>query len=247
MDRTGRTIAALALSVAAVVLVGCAQGPAPSPGPSIPPGITAPPPTPVGEPEPEPAPEPESSLSAEIAGVDTSGWTQVAVPSGAATFRIPPDWSTAEQADGLAVLRADGERQLALVEGASRGDGRCVDGAGTAVSWRTLPLDRQPVQVPGASGEIAFGAVALQLGGQWIVSVGLLPNAEAQSPRCPIANVVDTSEGAISFASEVVPTGSGPGAPWAVGSLEAAQGYVGTEEFATIRAILMSLELLPQG
>lgn len=253
MDRTGRAIAALALTVGAVVLAGCSNGPAPSPGPSIPPGITAPPPTPVGEATPEPtqAEPADSSLPAVIAGVDTAGWQQLPpVVGDLATFRLPPDWTYEAIDGGVAVLRADGERQLALTIGAA-GDSapttdRCLDEAGTAVAWRTSPLDRQPVQVAGAS-DLAFGASALQLGDRWIVSMGLLPTAAAQSPRCPVINGFQAESGYVSFASETVVQGAGAASVWVVGSLADAQAYTGTEEFATIRAILMSLELLPQG
>lgn len=235
-----RALAPLAAAtVAAVALVGCTPSPAPTP--TIPPGITAPPPT---EPAAE-QPQVDSSLPAEIAGVDTSGWQQIAVPSGSATFRIPPEWSVAEVAGGLDVLRADGQRQLGYAETVSAGDGRCVDGSGTAVAWRTAVLDRQAVEIESASGPVAFGAAALELGGQWVVSIGLRPAADAQTPRCPLVNAFETAAGLVSFGSEVSATGSGPGAPWAVESLAAAQGYLADEEFATIRAIVMSLELLP--
>lgn len=245
MRSSARALAPLAVAVVAAALVGCSTAPTPTPQPSIPPGITAPPPTAPAEP---PAPEVESSLPPEIAGVDTSAWQQVPVAD-VATFRIPPEWSTEEISGGLAVLRADGERQLALTIGAagetlaSLPTG-CVDAAGTPVGWRTLGLDRQDVTITGATG-VAFGAAALQLGEQWIVSMGLRPAAEAQSPRCPIINAFDSEQGLVSFGSETIVTGSGEGAPWAVGSLADAQAYVGSEEFATIRAILMSLELLP--
>jgi hypothetical protein len=239
MKPPARLLAPLALVVAAAALVGCSATPTPDPQPTIPPGITAPPPTVPATPTPTVA----SSLPAEIAGVDTTGWQQIPVPSGAATFRIPADWSVAEAAGGLDVLRSDGERQLGYVEGVPASDGRCVDGSGAAVAWRTAVLDRQDVTLAGASG-IAFGAAALQLDGQWIVSVGLLPAAEAQTPRCPIVNVIETPSGAISFGSEVNVTGTGPGAPWAVASVAAAEQYLSTPEYATIRAILMSLELL---
>lgn len=241
MKSPARLLAPMALVVAAAALVGCSGAPAPDadPQPTIPPGITAPPPTVAATPTPTVA----SSLPAEIAGVDTTGWQQVPVPSGAATFRIPADWSVAEAAGGLDVLRADGERQLGYVEDVPAGDGRCVDGSGTPVGWRTAVLDRQDVTLTGASG-IAFGAAALQLDDQWVVSVGLRPAADAQTPRCPIENVIDTPNGPISFGSEVSATGSGPGAPWAVASASAAEQYLATPEYATIRAILMSLELL---
>jgi hypothetical protein len=239
MTSSARLLAPVALAIAASVLVGCSAAPAPDPQPTIPPGITAPPPTMPATPSPTVA----SSLPAEIAGVDTTGWQQIPAPSGAATFRIPADWTVAEAAGGLDILRADGERQLGYVEDVPAGDDRCVDGSGAAVGWRTAVLDRQDVTLTGASG-IAFGAAALQLGDQWIVSVGLRPAADAQTPRCPIVNVIDTPNGAISFGSEVTVTGSGPGAPWAVASPAAAEEYLSTPEYATIRAILMSLELL---
>ncbi|MFA4840535.1 MAG: hypothetical protein WC580_02380 [Agrococcus sp.] len=241
MKSPARLLAPMAMLVAAAALVGCSGAPAPDadPQPTIPPGITAPPPTVP----PTPTPTVASSLPAEIAGVDTTGWQQIPVPSGAATFRIPADWSVAEAAGGLDVLRADGERQLGYVEGVPAGTARCVDGSGAAVSWRTAVLDRQDVTLAGASG-IAFGAAALQLGDQWIVSVGLRPAADAQTPRCPVVNVIETPAGAISFGSEVNVTGTGPGAPWAVASAAAAEEYLSTAEYATIRAILMSLELL---
>jgi hypothetical protein len=240
MKSPARLLAPMVL-VAAITLAGCsvAPAPAPDPQPTIPPGITAPPPTVPAT----PTPTITSALPAEIAGVDTSGWQQIPVPSGGATFRIPAEWSVSEVAGGLDVLRADGQRQLGYAEDVAAGDGTCVDGSGTAVGWRTAVLDRQDVALTGASG-VAFGAAALQLGDQWIVSVGLRPAADAQTPRCPIVNIIQTPNGAISFGSEVIVTGTGPGAPWAVASSAAAEQYLATPEYASIRAILMSLELL---
>lgn len=241
MKQLARSLVPMVVLVSAAVLAGCAR--APDPGPDIPPGITAPPPTPVASPVPAPEPSVESALPAEIAGVDTSGWQQIPVPSGTATFRIPADWSVAETAGGLDVLRADGERQLGYAEGVSAGDGRCVDASGTAVAWRTVALDRQDVSIAGATG-VAFGAAALQLGDQWVMSLGLRPAEAAQRPQCPIVNAVETASGLVSFGSEVDVTGSGPGAPWQVASAAAAEAYLATEEYATLRAVLMSLELL---
>ena len=71
------------------------------------------------------------------------------------------------------------------------------------------------------------------------------PAADAQSPRCPILNAFESDSGYVSFGSELRVTGSGDGAPWAVASAAAAEQYLATPEYATIRAILMSLELLP--
>lgn len=232
-----RTSAAVALILSASALVACSTSPEPSPEPSVPPGITAPPPT------TPPAPEVESELPAEIAGVDTSDWQQIGVPSGSATFRIPADWSVSETDGGLDVLRGDGERQLLYREDPDTGDGRCLDAAGNSVGWRTSILDRQDVTLTGASG-IAFGAAAVQLGEQWVVSVGLRPAADAQSPRCPIINAFETGAGTIGFGSEVVVDGAGEAAAWQVASLGDGEAYLGDAEFQTIRAILMSLELL---
>ncbi|GEK81133.1 hypothetical protein [Agrococcus baldri] len=238
MQSRARASAAVALILAASALVACSTTPEPSPEPSIPPGITAPPPTTPAE----PTPEVESSLPAEIAGVDTSDWQQIAVPSGNATFRIPADWSVSETDGGLDVLRADGQRQLLYRESPDTGEGRCLNAEGTAVAWRTANLDRQDVELTGASG-IAFGAAAVQLGEQWVVSVGLRPAADAQSPACPIINAFDSDAGTIGFGSEVVVDGAGEASAWQVGSLADGQAYVGEDEFQTIRAILMSLEL----
>ncbi|MCR8670053.1 hypothetical protein [Agrococcus sp. HG114] len=239
MTSLRRPLATIALAATAVMLAGCSSTP-PEPTPSIPPGITAPPPTAPATAAP---PAPESALPAVIAGVDTSGWQQVPVPSGAATFRIPADWSVAEVGEGLDVLRGDGQRQLGYAEGVSAGDGTCVDASGTPVGWRTIGLDRQDVSIEGASG-VAFGAAALQLGDQWVFSMGLLPADAAQRPRCPIVNAFETASGLISFGSEVVASGSGPGAPWAIASAAAAEDYVASDEYAQLRAVLMSLELL---
>lgn len=235
-----RLLAPITVIVATAALVGCsATTPEPTSGPSIPPGITAPPPTAPATPEPEIA----SELPAEIAGVDTTDWQQILVPSGSATFRIPAEWSVREADGGLDLLRADGQRQLLFRESPDTGDGRCVNADGVAVAWRTAILDRRDVQLAGVT-DVAFGAAALQLGDQWIVSVGLRPAADAQSPRCPIINAFDSSAGTIGFGSEVIVDGAGEAAPWQVASLGAGEEYLSDPEFATIRAILMSLELL---
>ncbi|MCH1884086.1 hypothetical protein [Agrococcus sp. ARC_14] len=238
MQSRARARASVALILAASALVACSSAPDPTPEPSVPPGITAPPPTTPAE----PTPEVSSSLPAEIAGVDTSDWQQIPAPTGNATFRIPADWTVREADGGLDVLRADGERQLLYRESPDTGDGRCLNGDGVAVAWRTAILERQDVQLQGASG-IAFGAAAVQLGEQWVVSVGLRPSADAQSPRCPIINAFESSAGTIGFGSEVVVDGAGEAAAWQVGSAADGEAYLSDPEFQQIRAILMSLEL----
>lgn len=248
MLRPARALAALTL-VAALALVGCADAspePSPSEGP-YPTEFTAPPPTPVGEPEPESV-DVESTLPAEIAGVDTTGWQQVSPPEGTtATFRIPADWSTSAIPNGLAVLRADGQQQLQLTvvpaAEAPQSDGRCTDATGTAVAWSTSQLDVQPVSIAGAA-DVAYGAAALQLGGAWIVGVGLLPAGAAQSPSCPIVHGFQADDQYVSFGSEATVQGAGAGSAWAVGSLEDAQAYMGTSEYPVIRAVLMSFEIV---
>jgi hypothetical protein len=240
MRPSARLLAPIALLVSALALVGCSGTPA---QPEIPPGITAPPPTTPGEPTATAAPEVTSALPAEIAGVDTTGWQQIAVPSGRATFRIPPTWSVAPVTGGLDILRDDGQRQLGYAEAPSTGDGACRDASGEAVAWRTLGLDRQDVALEGAPG-IAFGSAGLQLGEQWVMAMGLRPAEAAQRPQCPIVHAIDTPAGIISFGSEVVAQGAGVGAPWAIASLADAEAYTATPEYATLRAILMSLELL---
>ena len=239
MQSRVRARALVAVILSATVLAGCSGAPEPSPQPSIPPGITAPPPTTPASPPPSVA----SSLPAEIAGVDTSGWQQIAVPSGTATFRIPPEWSVSEVEGGLDLLRGDGQRQLLYREGPDTGDGRCLDASGTAVAWRTAVLDRVDVALTGASG-VAFGAAAVQLGEQWVVSVGLRPAPEAQSPSCPIVNAFEAAGSVIGFGSEVVVDGAGEASAWQVASLADAEAYLADPEYQTIRAILMSLELL---
>lgn len=241
MRSPARPFGPVALLVAALALVACSGSPGPA-QPEIPPGITAPPPTTPAAPTTA-APEVVSSLPAEIAGVDTTGWQQIAVPSGSATFRIPADWSVAPASGGLDILRVDGQRQLGYVESPSTGDGGCRDASGEAVAWRTLGLDRQDVALTGAEG-VAFGSAGLQLGGQWVMTLGLRPAEAAQRPQCPIVHAIDTPAGVISFGSEVVAQGAGAGAPWAIESLAEAEAYVATPEYATLRAILMSLELL---
>ena len=90
---------------------------------------------------------------------------------------------------------------------------------------------------------MAFGAAALQLGDQWVMSLGLRPAEAAQRPQCPIVNAFETASGLVSFGSEVNVTGSGSGAPWQIASAADAEEYLATQEYATLRAVLMSLEL----
>lgn len=240
MTLRARLLAPITVIVAAAALVGCSATPEPTTGPSIPPGITAPPPTTPAAPETEIT----SELPAEIAGVDTTDWQQTGVPSGSATFRIPADWTVREVDGGLDLLRADGQRQLVYREAPDTGDGRCLNAAGEPVAWRTAILDSaEDVELSEVPG-IAFGAAAVQLGEQWVVSVGLRPAADAQSPSCPIINAFNATTGTIGFGSEVIVDGAGEASPWQVASLDAGRAYTDADEYRIIRAILMSLELL---
>lgn len=243
-----------ALTLAALVMTACAPA-ADEPAPSAEPTYSAPPPTPVAV---TPVPAPTQAVDP---GMDVSGWQVFQTPTGA-TFRVPPGWTVQDlgAADGwttnVAVFRGDGEQQLVYLDGSGPLDGACpIDASGEQIALETevfealsLPL---PVAIDPASTfsdaqqQAAYGAFAhVRPEGGLIFSMGITQFGSAEAPVCPHRNAIrNATLGTVVFGSEPVALGLGAGSVWVVSSMDAARAYLQTDEYRTIRAILLTLQL----
>lgn len=230
-----------ALLVAVALLSGCAAPGAPVPAPTSPSASEASTPGPsIGELEP----------------VDpTAEWQTVRPGSGRTQFRIPADWTAdvsfqeidGDAVDGVVIRRPDGQQQLGLSQ--APGD---VGGICEAIPAGVL-LDSEPLSLGSEhqwmSGGPAFGAVAVQLGdGRWVFGMGITGEERLREPlSCPfyfITGGPGELGGILSFGTESQLTGTGAGSVWVVDSLDDARAYLETEEYATLKQILLSLEYL---
>ncbi|MGM1028859.1 MAG: hypothetical protein ACQEWM_03170 [Actinomycetota bacterium] len=233
-----RTAAALGL---VALLAGCAAPAAvPSDTPSASDSAPADPTLmPSATPDPTPAADPMAD------------WQLIQPQSGRTQFRIPADWSAdvtfaevdGEPADGVVVRRPDGQAQLRFSQVPGDVGGSCGERPQSEV------LDMQSLSLD-ADEPTAFGAVAAELqDGRWIFGMGVTAERQLQEPLgCPFyfitggpAEAVEPS-GLLTFATESQLSGTGDAAVWIVDSLDDARAYLETEEYATLKQILLSLE-----
>lgn len=241
MTRTRlRTAAALGL---VALLAGCAQ-PAAEPSVAPSPASTASEtPTPTGSPTP----------SASVATDPMADWQLIQPESGRTQFRIPADWTAdvaleeldGEPVDTVVVRRPDGQVQLRFSQAPGDVGGGCPTPPPSEL------LDMEPLSLDGEASEpVAFGAVAIELDdGRWVFAMGITGEAQLSEPlTCPFYFVTGGPAepggfgGLLAFGTESQVTGTGDAAVWVVDSLDDARAYAESEEYATLKQILLSLE-----
>lgn len=244
---------AAAVLALASLLAGCA---APAAAPSA---------VPTASDSPSAAPSPSPTASATPAADPMAGWQLIQPESGRTQFRIPADWSAdvsfeeldGEPVDGVVVRRPDGQPLLRFSQAPGDVGGSCTvegsDGLSTFAPREGVLLDEVPI-VLGTQGspleDLAVGAVAVELDdGSWLFGMGITAEARLQEPLgCPFSFVAggpaasDELGGLLAFGTQPQLAVEPDGAIWVVESLDAAWAYVETDEYATLKSILRSLE-----
>ncbi|MGY3127866.1 hypothetical protein ACVWW9_001365 [Agrococcus sp. UYP33] len=242
---------AAAVLALGALLAGCA---APATEPSAAPTATD-----------APAATPTATAAPTASADPMADWQLIQPESGRAQFRIPADWSAdvtfaeqdGEPIDGVTVRRPDGQPQLTFSQAPGDVGGICTVEGSDGVSTPMLPdselLDTAPLALGDGSADaeaVAFGAVAVELeDGRWIFGMGITAEEWLQEPLgCPFYFITTGPApegepgGIMTFATESQLSGMGDAAIWIVDSIEDARAYLETEEYATLKQILLSFE-----
>ncbi|QIK63150.1 hypothetical protein G7068_08025 [Leucobacter viscericola] len=222
--------------------VGCAAQP--DPAPSAKPTTTvkptaSPTPTPTVTPSPTPTPTPEP----------WQRFTDARMPY---SFETPPGWSVVEQPSPYGnqgmlqflVNDAAGKQQLVFSAQASGLGGRCGDAAPVAVQ----ELDAESVSIPGytpqaaAAGQLVaprFVYRAMQTDKGIVSSLAL--NDQVAPESCYFYNLLHPAAGPIVFADAAQVSADYP--PHLFASIDEAKAYVQSDEYKTLKRILLSLQI----
>lgn len=254
-----RRCATAAVLALAGLLAGCA---APTSVPSVAPTASA---APTAAPTPSPAAAASPTAAPAATADPMAGWQLIQPESGRTQFRIPADWSAdvsfeefdGEPGDGVVVRRPDGQPLLRFSQAPGDVGGLCTvegsDGISTPAPPDGVLLDREPIVLDTQGSpleDLAVGAVAVALDdGRWIFGMGITEEARLQEPLgCPFYFVAGGPAaagalgGLLSFGTQSQLAVEPDGAIWVVESLEAARAYAETDEYATLKRILLSLE-----
>lgn len=247
---TARLRAATAALALTALLAGCAA-----------PGAPTPPATDPGPSVASHSSPPSAQPTATQAAGPMADWQVVRPESGRTQFRIPAGWSAdmtfeevyGEPVDGVIIRRPDGQQQLRFSQAIGDVGGICAvegpDGISRPVQPAGELLDTAPILPALDDEEVAFGAVAVERDdGTWTFGMGITAAERLQEPLgCPFYFVIGGPGelgGILSFGTESQLTGTGEGSVWVVDSLDDARAYLETEEYATLKQILVSLESL---
>ncbi|WP_449283872.1 hypothetical protein [Leucobacter sp.] len=236
--------------VGAVAILLCAGATACAPEPGPPPTTATPSPTPTPDPTtPAPTPEPTEEP-----------WERFSDPRFPQSFEVPPDWEVreipseyaAEDQYQLEVLDAAGAVRLHLLTGVQGLGGACTD----ALPVLTIEeLDSEALELPGYAPPADAAPVesvpprfvfrAAQLADRVVTSLSVSDDAPA--PSCMYYNLLRVQEGPMAFADAVQVDGSeaNPAPPRTFASMDEARAFMGTEEYTTLKRVLLSLRLAP--
>lgn len=243
---THRSRRAAPLLVMILALVGCAaveaEAPSPVPTSSLPQSAA-------------PASTPAAPTEGPVED-DMAGWQTIRLESGRTQFQIPRDWSAeiryeemdSDPVDAATVHRPDGQQQLVFSHAPGDVGGICEPSAELLETAPTALVN----PVTSSQSEPTFAAVAVELeDGRWSFGMGITEASSLEEPLgCPFRFMVggpgepEGPGGILHFGTETElgPVGGDP--LWIVESREAATDYLETEEYATLRQILLSLEYL---
>lgn len=237
--RTG--LAALTIVLAGGLLAGCAPEPV-DPPPTVPAS-----PSPTATPSPTPAPEPEPTAAA---------WERFADPRTPGSFEIPPGWSVVESEESepeheifkFDLLDAAGTKQLTYARKVMGLGGGC--GGGPNSYLVTTELDAQPLEVPGyvPTSDPFPGVVPPQFSYRVFetvhepgvfATVALSDTTPTES--CFYYNLLMGDTGYVQFADTLQVSVSD--AVKHFDSADEARAYMDTDEYATLKRVLLSFRL----
>ena len=222
--------------IAVVALVGCAgEEPAPSPSESET-VITAPPPTLA------PSESEEATPSLEFDDVDTSDWNTAEAQDGRGSLLIPKGWGwrweyqiPAGVPDGqyldVVTLTTGGDTKITLQD--SQNPPPQCSGDGEAVL-----LDR--AELP-ANSDFTYVAIAVPDGDGVQFAAGVIETDRVHSDTCGVSFYIDDDLPYMVATTSVLPNPDLDG-QWKFDSIDKVQEYLGGDEFANIRASLLSFQ-----
>jgi len=196
------------------------------------------------QPSSSPSAEPTSS---DAQAIDTSDWLEYSTHDGDMTYRYPADWALESESvqsveeserwfDDASLVAANGQTLLRSADFVDIG-GYC-----DAPMQGTL-LHSEPADVDDLDGEPAMIAVVAFDGPPAVFAMGITSAAwiaEDGQFGCPFYFVFRTSDGGVSMGTHFQVSSDDP--LWVVDSLEDAQAYMETDEYATLLEILRSVE-----
>lgn len=227
-------------------LVACAGSSDPDPAPPAKPSTTAPPtktvtPAPTSTPTPTPTqtPVPEQ-------------WQRFTDDRIAQSFEVPPGWAVVEQPSASAesgivqfqVNDVQGKLQLYFASSVSGLGGSC----GNAPALVVEELDAEPATIPGytplanppatlAAPRFVYRAMQTSQG----VVASLALTDEQLPPDCFQYNVLNPAAGPMVFADAVQVSAEYP--PRLFASMDETKAYMQTDEYQTLKRILLSLRI----
>lgn len=236
--RTG--LAALALVLAGGLLAGCAPKP-----------VDPPPTTPAAPAKPSPTTAPSASPDPE-----PQQWERFADPRTPGSFEIPPGWSVVESEESepeheilkFDMLDAAGAKQLTYARKVMGLGGGCGDDS--SYDLVTSELDAQPLDVPGyvPSSDPLPGTVPPQFSYRVFetahepgVFATVALSDTTPGERCFYYNLLMTDTGYVQFADTLQVSVSDAAKHF--DSVEEARAYMNTDEYATLKRVLLSFRL----
>lgn len=235
MNHRIRGAVALAL-LGALALTSCTGDDAPEESPTV---ITAPPPTPIGEPDPSDGPKPELPQFDEL---DTSDWRLAEANDGRASLRIPPSWGwqwrsgapagtpAGHLIDTVTLSSVDGER--IFYEDSLEPPEQCTgDGDAELLDLAPLPAD----------GSLSLVAIAVTEGASVQFAAGVVDTERAEAVGCGLSFFNDAEVPYRASTTPIVPDDS-VADHWVFSSADEARQYVLGDEYALIRASLLSFQ-----
>ena len=230
-----RRLTALPL-IAVLALVGCAgDDPEPSPSASEP-QITAPPPT------LPPSPTEEETPAPEFDDVDTSDWREAAAQDGRGSLKVPPGWgwnweyqtpagTPAGQYLDIVHLTVDG-RQMITLQDSQNPPAQCSgDGEAVLLDSTELPAD----------AAFSYVAIAVPNDDGVQFAAGVIETERIESDTCGVSFFIEDELPYMVATTAVLPSPELDG-NWEFDSVDDARDYLGEDEFADIRASLLSFQ-----
>ena len=221
-----------------LVLTSCAGDDVPEESTPI---ITAPAPTPIEVPEPSDEPSPEPELP-RLDTLDTSDWRLGETNDGRASLRIPPSWGwqwrssapagipAGQLVDTITLSSVDGER--VFYEDSLTPPQQCTgDGEVELLDLAPLPAD----------GSLSLVALVVTADSTVQFAAGVVDTERAESISCGLSFFNDAEIPYRASTTPIVPS-SDIDAHWLFNTVGEARQYVQGEEYALIRASLLSLQ-----
>ncbi|WP_137756708.1 hypothetical protein [Agrococcus sp. SGAir0287] len=204
--------------------------------------------------QPSPSPSAEPSTSASDDGIDTSDWLEYSTHDGDMTYRYPADWTLESESvesspemggrwfDDASLTAPNGQVLLQSSDFVDIGGACGEDDQFPIEVLASEPADVQPL-VEGETPQITTVALGTA-DGRWTFGVGITSADRLPAPDstgCGWYFVHGSSDGGVSIGTHFVMASGEDDPLWTVDTLDDAEAYMETEEYATLLEILRSV------